>query len=156
MKKVSIDVWIQLLGMIGIIISLVFVALQMRQSQQIAVAGLQQARANMYVDRYLTFIEAGLDYYNVNVGSAFADLSTEQQSARRTNLWVTWTIYENDYYQYEAGLMTEANWEANLENVRRSYNQCENRDIYKFYSQFFEDGFRETIEAFPNECLDDR
>ena len=156
MKKVSIDVWIQLLGMIGIIISLVFVALQMRQSQQIAVAGQQQARANMYVDRYLTFIEAGLDYYNVNVGSAFTDLSTEQQSARRTNLWITWTIYENDYYQYVAGLMTEANWEANLENIRRGYNQCENRDIYEFYSQFFEDGFREIIEAFPNECLDDR
>ena len=77
MKKVSIDVWIQLLGMIGIIISLVFVALQMRQSQMIAVAGQQQARANMYVDRYLTFIEAGLDYYNVNVGSAFTDLSKE-------------------------------------------------------------------------------
>ena len=110
----------------------------------------------MYVDRYLTFIEAGLDYYNVNVGSAFTDLSTEQQSARRTNLWITWTIYENDYYQYEAGLMTEANWEANLENVRRSYNQCENRDIYEFYSQFFEDGFREIIEAFTNECLEDR
>ena len=110
MKTVSIDVWIQLLGMIGIIISLVFVALQMRQSQSIAVAGQQQARANMYVDRYLTFIEAGLDYYNVNVGSAFADLSTEQQSARRTNLWITWTIYENDYHQHEAGLMTEVNW----------------------------------------------
>ena len=156
MKKVSIDVWIQLLGMIGIIISLVFVALQMRQSQQIAVAGQQQARANMYVDRYLTFIEAGLDYYNVNVGSSFADLSTEQQSARRTNLWITWVIYENDYYQYEAGLMTEANWEANLENIRRGYSQCENRDIYEFYSQFFEDGFREIIEAFPDECLDDR
>ena len=61
MKKVSIDVWIQLLGMIGIIISLVFVALQMRQSQQIAVVGQQQARANMYVDRYLTFI-GGADH----------------------------------------------------------------------------------------------
>ena len=80
----------------------------------------------------------------------------EQRSARRTNLWITWTIYEDDYYQYEAGLMTEANWEANLENVRRSYNQCENRDISEFDSQHFEDGFREVIEAFPNECLDDQ
>ena len=52
--------------------------------------------------------------------------------------------------------MTEANWEANLENVRRSYNQCENRDISEFDSQHFEDGFREVIGAFPNECLDDR
>lgn len=154
--RVNFEGWIQLLGMVGVLGGLVFVGLEMRQSQLIAVAGQQQARANMYVNRYLTFIEAGLDYYNVNVGSAFTDLSTEQQSARRNNLWITWVIYENDYYQYEAGLMTEENWEANLENIRRGYNQCDNRDIYEFYSQFFEDGFRKIIEAFPNECLDDR
>ena len=34
MRKISLDVWIQLLGMIGIIVSLIFVALQMRQSHQ--------------------------------------------------------------------------------------------------------------------------
>ena len=59
------------------------------------------------------------------------------------------TIYENDYYQYEAGLMTEANWEANLENVRRSYNQCENRDIYEFYSQFLKTDSEKLLKLFP-------
>ena len=80
--RVNFEGWVQLLGMVGVLGGLVFVGLEMRQSQLIAVAGQQQARANMYVNRYLTFIEAGLDYYNVNVGSAFTDLSTEQQSAR--------------------------------------------------------------------------
>ena len=67
MKKVSIDVWIQLLGMIGIIISLVFVALQMRQSQLIAVAGQQQARTQVITDFYNTMTEAGLSFDDMSM-----------------------------------------------------------------------------------------
>jgi len=48
MGKISLDVWIQLLGMIGIIVSLVFVALQMRQSHQFALAAQQTARMEVF------------------------------------------------------------------------------------------------------------
>lgn len=44
MKKIDINALIQLLGMVGIIISLIFVALEMRQSQMIAQAGQNQER----------------------------------------------------------------------------------------------------------------
>ena len=44
MKKVSLDVWVQLLGMLSVVAGLVFVGLEMRQSQQIAVSASQQAR----------------------------------------------------------------------------------------------------------------
>ena len=37
MKKVSIDVWIQLIGMLGVLGGLVFVGIEMRQSQIIAI-----------------------------------------------------------------------------------------------------------------------
>tara|TARA_B100000945_G_C19944838_1_gene395751 strand:- start:76 stop:282 length:207 start_codon:yes stop_codon:yes gene_type:complete len=66
----------------------------------------QQEIANMFVERYLTFIEAGYDYYNVSVGSELNDLSLTERSARRTNVLITWIGYENDFYQYKAELMT--------------------------------------------------
>ena len=47
MKKVSVDVWIQLIGMLGVLGGLVFVGLEMRQSQIIAVGAQQQARAEL-------------------------------------------------------------------------------------------------------------
>ena len=37
MKTVSIDVWIQLIGMLGVLGGLVFVGLEMRQSQIIVI-----------------------------------------------------------------------------------------------------------------------
>ena len=55
-KKVSLDVWIQLLGVTGIIVSLIFVAMQMRQSQTIAVAGQIQARNQMLLENQLAFL----------------------------------------------------------------------------------------------------
>ena len=45
MKKVSLDTWIQLLGMVGLLGGLVFVGLEMRQSQNIAIGNQVQARA---------------------------------------------------------------------------------------------------------------
>ena len=45
MKKVSLDTWIQLLGMFGLLGGLVFVGLEMRQSQRIALADTEQQRA---------------------------------------------------------------------------------------------------------------
>ena len=44
MKKVSLDVWIQLVGMLSVVASLVFVAIEIRQSQDIAIAGQIQAQ----------------------------------------------------------------------------------------------------------------
>lgn len=41
MKKISLDVLIQLIGMLGILGGLVFVGLEMRQSQQFALATQQ-------------------------------------------------------------------------------------------------------------------
>ena len=47
MKKVSLDTWVQLLGMVGLLGGLVFVGLEMQQSQRIALAAQVQARAEM-------------------------------------------------------------------------------------------------------------
>ena len=57
MRKIDIQDLIQLLGMAGIIGSLKFVGLEMRQTQRIAIAGQQQARASANMDRINAFIK---------------------------------------------------------------------------------------------------
>ena len=54
MKKVNIDTWIQLLGMLGLLGGLIFVGLEMQQSQRIALANTQQERTNTAVDGYMS------------------------------------------------------------------------------------------------------
>ena len=60
--KVSFDAWIQLLGMIGVLSGLIFVGLEMRQTQQIALGEQQQTRMQTWIGMVGAFIEAGLDY----------------------------------------------------------------------------------------------
>ena len=61
MKREVVQDLIQSLGMIGIIGSLIFVGLQMQQTQRIAIAGQVQARAEIAVDRTLSGLEGNLD-----------------------------------------------------------------------------------------------
>ena len=48
MRKIDIQDLIQLLGMVGIIGSLIFVGLEMKQSQSIALAGQQALRTQFF------------------------------------------------------------------------------------------------------------
>ena len=54
---VSFDTWIQLFGMIGLLGGLMFVGLEMQQSQRIAIAGQVQARN----DSLMSYIMAPLE-----------------------------------------------------------------------------------------------
>ena len=67
MRKIDIQDLIQLLGMVGIIGSLIFVGLEMRQSQRIALAGQEQSRTQVWTDLFNTFTEAGVSYDQVTM-----------------------------------------------------------------------------------------
>ena len=62
MGKIAIEDLIQLFGMVGIIGSLIFVGLEMQQSQRIAVASQQQERAAITVDMINAFYEVDVDF----------------------------------------------------------------------------------------------
>ena len=38
MKKISLDTWIQLVGMLSVVAGLIFVGIEMRQTQRVALA----------------------------------------------------------------------------------------------------------------------
>ena len=91
MKKVNLDTWIQLLGMLGVLGGLVFVGLEMRQSQQLALAAQQTARMQVWTDMVNAFTESQINYPGGNgdfkheINVAHADLC----------------IFENHYIQFE-------------------------------------------------------
>ena len=68
MKKISIDSWVQLLGMFGVIASLVFVGLEMRQSQRIALVSQIQERSYAASNEIYTFTEVNLDWFSSKFG----------------------------------------------------------------------------------------
>ena len=84
-KTVSLDVWVQLIGMMGLLGGLVFVGMEMQQSQRIALAGQQQERAADERQNYRSFLEAGydLDYIARAEGDALEDMSQDDSVEMR-------------------------------------------------------------------------
>ena len=57
MKKISFDAWIQLIGMLSVVLGLLFVGAEMRQSQKIAIATQEQARSEQVTDQLLALMD---------------------------------------------------------------------------------------------------
>jgi hypothetical protein len=146
MKRVSLDTWIQLLGMVGLLGGLVFVGLEMRQSQRIALADTEQQRAIAQQQNFWAFLESGYDLDKV-----FRAQNVEI-TARRTNHHIQWYIAESDFAQYRNGLMTDEVYEAKERNIARLMSLCDLRDITYFRFQYFAPDFLEQIEKFADPC----
>ena len=65
MKKISLDTWIQLLGMLSVLAGLIFVGLEMQQTQRIALATETSNRMYLVVEETYTTAEIGLDWSKV-------------------------------------------------------------------------------------------
>ena len=150
--KVSFDTWIQLLGMIGVLGGLIFVGLQMRQSQMIALAAQSQARASMLIERVGVYTEANLDFQSLLFASSYDTDLSRIEAARRNTFHQSWFLFENDFEQYSLGLMSAETWNAKLNGINRLFNICEGRGTYDVRVSTFSESFRRLLSAIPDEC----
>ena len=156
MKKFDINALIQLLGMVGIIGSLIFVGLEMRQSQRIAMAGQQMERTALLIEANAVFTEAGLDWHSIAFldQPELADTYPSGIAGGRNNYHQALFNYENDYFQFSQGLMPIEVWEAKKEALSFFYNQCRYREILNIRKAFFPNGLVEVINSLTDECAE--
>lgn len=130
MKKISLDTWIQLVGMLSVVAGLIFVGIEMRQTQRVALAAQQQQRAATLIEIIGTFSEADSPLSWLDFVSEDFDVSEENSRALGENAaYQLWMIYENDYLQYELGLMDNEIWEAKLAAMRYLVSRCQFQDV---------------------------
>ena len=146
--KVSFDTWIQLVGMLGELGGLVFVGLEMQQTQNIALGEQQQTRMQTWIGMVDAFTEAGLDYQDIMTGNI-----TDQNDFAYSNLThqSLWTM-ENDFIQYKLGLMSESAWQARLVAMEVIYNTCRNRPIFSVRFRMLDPEFVQLLTSFTDEC----
>ena len=148
MKKVSIDVWIQLIGMLGVLGGLLFVGLEMRQSQLIAIGAQQQARAELRAQILIAPFEGNIDAARV----AFLDweeMTDDQKLARGMLQQYRWNTLENNFFQNNLGLLSADTWEMTKEYIRDRKSECHLRD---FMPPIMNPVFAEFLETLPDEC----
>ena len=119
MKKIDINALIQLLGMVGIIISLIFVGLEMRQSQNIALAAQQQSRTEIFTNLVQSLNESSeVSLYQIFMKNEQNKTltSSEKKIAENYAFQAVW-VFENDFIQLQSGLISDDVWEAKLRAI---------------------------------------
>ena len=155
MKKVSLDVWIQLIGMLGVLGGLVFVGLEMQQSQRIAIAGQIQARNQMLLDNQLAFL--GEEPIGRTILSRRIPhmINPEALSEDEYAIWYqiiqTRAItIQNAFQQYQLGLLPEDVWEQAIDRISVHWENCHIRPIWQIATI---PSFQRYLNALPEECV---
>ena len=152
--KVSFEIWIQLLGMLGVLGGLIFVGLEMQQSQRIAIAGQIQARNQAVMDFDLALLTAEDRVSRQTLSIPFtemdpATMTEEQREIRRHALnWQTNSL-QNAFQQYELGLLPEDVWQQVQDRIQNRWASCYTRETYSSVIP----SFREYLETLPVECV---
>ena len=155
MKIISLDSWVQLIGMLRVVAGLVFVGFEMQQSQRIALAGQQANRVQLFSSMMDANNEQGIDQQKLQmILSGQIPMTEDYEWVVMNGLHRMWWIYENDFLQNELGLMDENIWQAKRNAMKANYNFCEGRPVFDIRKNTLDSRLVELVESFPDECAD--
>jgi len=111
-KRQNINEWLQLGASVGVIMSLIFVGIEIQQSRQIAMADVYQQRAAMLID-----VQLGTLPWNEIQAAMSKSFKNEALTVREEfviGMWILpWFSYwENNCDQFQHGWLAEEQWRA--------------------------------------------
>jgi len=142
----------QIVGVIGLIASLIFVGLELRQSHKIALSDQQQARMQAFVTIYNNATSNNIAFaYDQNHYSDY-------EIFYHNMLHSFWNISEADFLRYRLGLMDENIWRSKFSIIKRQRSSdarnCElRRRVWQIKRTQIDSEFVKLVEEIPfEEC----
>lgn len=122
--------WLQVLGQFGVIASLIFVGLQMKQDQEIALSAAYQARTATLVE-FLT-AAASDDVVRSAMSKDFngmTELTSDERFAATMMSRAGVALMQNSHYQYVQGYLDEEHWQSIRKLIKRQLQVPTFREI---------------------------
>ena len=133
MNSAKLNDWMQVAGIFALVASLIFVGMQMKQEQEIAIASQYHDRATLAVENFHAMAELGM-----SIGTALCPVEpTEDRSAEDIRVvcligLAYLVMADNHLYQYESGFMDESAWQAQRRLLKLILSR---NDIYRILYQ---------------------
>jgi len=149
---VTMNQYTQFLGTLGVIASLIFVGLELRQNQQIAIAGQVQERFNTQAQMLLSPLQDNRDMLRimtVGLNKTENQMTEDERLAyMQLNRWrVASTV--NIFTQYQMGMLPDGTFEQVFLSITRMYENCLLRPIINLYAT---PGYQEFLTTLDNPC----
>jgi len=112
--------WLQIVGLFGVIGSLIFVGLQLRQTQAIALSETYQNRTASTIAMNVGVLSspAALSGIAKIYGNKPDELTMSEAVALEYSIGNILTILENNQLQYQAGFLSQEHWDKSLEELK--------------------------------------
>ena len=138
------EIFVQIVGVLGVIASLLFVGFEIKQSRDLAMADIYQQRTGMWVDIVLSRYSAEQYRTAMNKARYHGDTMTkEDKDVLQDALYARFSFYENLHFQYQLGLIASEEWEASLvsiaEDITLPCHNFWNENERKYWRQSFAD-----------------
>ena len=170
MDTLNLSDWLQFLGMTAVVVSLIFVGLQLKQSQAIAIAGQYQSRTDTFVDYYSALLQsdvglqwigqAGLthlasyDKFPDDFRNWLLGLSPEEFASRALTAQIGLKAHDNIHYQYQAGFHSTEAWLASRSEFKNRLKDPKSL-IRLAYEADFHTCWRKSFDALIQELIDE-
>ena len=164
MKEMDLNTVVQALAMFGVMGSLIFVGLQMKQSQEIALAAQNSVRTGYFLAAIDSLAEQGLSYHEYLLQvNGVKPPTKEYEWLTHNQSHAFWFIAENDFLQHELGLIDDNVWTSKLsiyqmacrmtmsDSIRRT-----GREIYLLRRPMLNPRFVALIEEGQPSCTPDK
>lgn len=162
MDAEKLNDWMQIIGIFSVVVSLIFVGYQLKQSQDIAVAGQNQERQSVALDYYASLIQVDemVDYYGTrHRGHLDENIDTESRRSDRMiglayiRSRMRLSIYDNNHFQYQSGFMAEESWQPYLDLTKSNCSrESDPGKVMLNHGEQFREGFRELCMDFISQA----
>jgi hypothetical protein len=151
----KINDWLQVIGMFGVIASLMFVGLQMKQTQDIALSNTYLARTAIAVESNTSATTS--PQYLSGMSKLYAnragELTMQEAIALEHQLGSTMQMIENNHFQYLNGFLSEEHWQRNLDEMRCTFSLPFNREVIIDWP--FRDSFDAVLAEVVEQAIED-
>ena len=147
MASEKLNDWVQILGMVGIIGSLVFVGLQLKQSQEIAIASQYQARLDSIIAVKGNLLQS----------DSLIDVTRKVENDEPLNemdilvldlaVGQVFDLWETNHFQYVSGFISEEHWQGVLREIDMSFGKLYVPEFWASNRLGYRESFAEIIDS---------
>ncbi len=146
MKTENINNWMQILTSVGVILSLIFVGLQIQQSREIAIADIYQQRTALLLQQISLVIPPEEIHKAWSKERAGELLSPDDEFAVYIRTASRIAYWENNHFQYQFGLLAEEQWNASKNSIRIAIMEPTFLDVWELERGQVRKSFADAID----------
>ncbi len=151
MNTEQLQNWLQIAGLSGVILSLIFVGLEIQQSRQIAIADVYQQRTALVMQAQTSNFSPEQYIAARRKREAGEEIDSSDQVILDTALDVWFAYHENSQFQNQLGLLSDEHWETGRNHIRQFMRRDRNRTWWKGNRDVYRDSFAAEVDQIIRE-----